>query len=70
MTEYTVIMTWDREAAVWCAVNDDIPIALESNSFDVLVERVKVAVPELLQLNGADTRCRLNFEAERREDIA
>jgi hypothetical protein len=63
MPEYTINMTWDSEAAVWCAVCDDIPIALESGSFDALVERVKVAVPELLQLNSTDSKCVLHFVA-------
>ena len=52
MTEYTVLLSWDDEAAVWVAENDDIPIALESDSLDLLIERVKTAVPELLELNG------------------
>jgi hypothetical protein len=52
MSEYTIILSWDDEAAVWIAVNDDIPIALESGSLDVLIERVRSAVPEMLELNG------------------
>ena len=44
---------WDSEAAVWTATSDDVPgLVLESGSFDVLVERVKAAVPELIHLNG------------------
>jgi hypothetical protein len=52
MNEYTIVITFDEEAAVWYAINDDIPIAFESDSLDVLIERVKLAVPELLELNG------------------
>jgi len=70
MSEYIVNMTWDSNAAVWCAVNDDIPIALESGSFDALVERVKSAVPELLIMNGAKPECILHFVAERRDGVA
>jgi len=70
MKEYTVNLIWDEEAAVWCAVCDDIPIALESESFDVLVERVKMATPELLELNGANPKCLLHFIADRREEVA
>ena len=51
MTEYIVLLTWDDEASVWVAENDDIPIALESPSLDTLMERVKLAAPELLELN-------------------
>ena len=49
---YTVDMTWDEEAEVWVAINEEIPIILESPSFDELIERVKLAAPELLELNG------------------
>ena len=43
---------WDGEAAVWIAVSDDVPgLVLESGSFDALAERVKAAVPELINLN-------------------
>jgi hypothetical protein len=51
MGECTTI-TFDDETAVWYAVNDDIPVAIESFSLDVIIERVKHAVPELLELNG------------------
>jgi len=70
MSEYIVNMTWDKSAAVWYAVNDDIPIALESGSFDALVERIKAAVPELLIMNGAEPECVLRFVAERRDSVA
>ena len=41
----------DSEAAVWIATSDDVPgLVLESGSFDALVERVNVAVPELINL--------------------
>ena len=70
MIEYTITMTWDSGAAVWYAVCDDIPIALESNSFDKLVERVKSAAPELLEMNGAEPACVLRFVAERKDSVA
>jgi len=70
VAEYTVIITWDSEAAVWYAVCDDIPIALESGSFDALVERVKSATPELLKMNNAESECVLHFVAERRDGVA
>lgn len=47
-------LTWDSEARVWTAESDDVPgLVLESGSFDALIERVRIAVPELLSLNGA-----------------
>jgi hypothetical protein len=63
-------MKWNPDVSVWTAVNDDIPIALESNSFDALVERVKMAAPELLELNGMNSECALVFVSDRREEVA
>ena len=60
---YDIDMRWDVEAGVWCAVCDGIPLALESNSFDALIERVKVAAYEILELNGkAGENIRLCFK--------
>ena len=67
MKEYTVLLTWDDEACVWVAVNDDIPIVLESDSFDTLIERVRHTAPEILQENGKSTDVYLNFITHRRE---
>ncbi|MCL2199116.1 MAG: DUF1902 domain-containing protein [Defluviitaleaceae bacterium] len=44
--DYEIDMTWDETAGVWCAVCNSIPLALESNSFDALVARVKIAAHE------------------------
>ena len=53
--EYVVNFTWDNEACVWIATSDNIPgLTLESGSFDALVERIRFAVPELLELNKTD----------------
>jgi hypothetical protein len=51
--EYTVNFAWDDEAGVWTAICDAIPLALESNSFDALIEKVKVCAAEILALNAA-----------------
>ena len=66
MIEYKVLLTWDDEASVWVAENDDIPIAFESASLDKLIERVKIAAPELLELNGKNNgkNIALNFIME------
>jgi len=70
--EYVVTMTWDNEVGVWIATSVDIPgLALESGSFDALLERVRFAVPELLALNGLDnTSATLVFQSERREELS
>ena len=69
--EHIIDTRWDDDARVWYAVCDSIPLALESNSFDALIERVKIAAPEILVENGVsiDSGC-LCFRAERMEYIA
>ena len=72
MLEYTVQFTWDPEAAVWFATSEDIPgLVLESGSLDALMERVKIAVPDLLELEGDSVKAMsLHFVSERREQVA
>ncbi|HKL85204.1 MAG TPA: DUF1902 domain-containing protein [Treponemataceae bacterium] len=51
--EYTIQTVWDEDAGVWIATSDSIPgLVLESGSLDVLMERVRHAVPELFALNN------------------
>jgi hypothetical protein len=69
-----VTMTWCFEdgSGAWCATSDDIPgLVLESEAFDVLVERVKLAAPEMLECNLNYTGAiELYFETERMEYLA
>ncbi len=45
---------WDSEAGVWVAESDDVPgLVAEAESMNALVEKVRVLLPELLELNGA-----------------
>jgi len=68
--EYTVDFAWDDEAGVWTAICDDIPLALESNSFDALIEKVKVCAAEVLEMNAATAPVKLCIKSERWESIA
>ena len=69
--EYVIKFTWDEEAAVWVATSDDIPgLVLESGSFDALAERVRYAVPELLELNKLTPAINLLLLSERREKVS
>jgi len=72
MNEYTILLTWDDEASVWIAESDDIPgLILESDSFDVLIERVKIAIPDLLENEGKEhSQTKLHFKAERLAVVA
>lgn len=64
--------TWDDEASVWIATSKDVPgLILESGSFDALIERVRYAVPELLELNSKpNTIVDLTFVSERHDQVA
>ena len=52
MNEYKVDLFWDDEANVWVATCDEIPLAMEDGSLDKLIYRVKLAAPELIELNN------------------
>ena len=67
--EYVIRLSWDPEANVWIAVNDYIPLTLESDSLDCLIQKVKEALPELLELNGLPKSGYLYFIAEYREEV-
>jgi len=64
--ECTVKMIWDDEAHVWVATADEIPLTLEGGSYDALIERVKIAAPEILESNSKPfSPLRLRFTSER-----
>lgn len=65
---YTVTAFWDAEAEVWVASSEDVPgLATEADTMEALVAKLKVMVPELLELNhvgrtGADVPLRVISE--------
>lgn len=66
-----VKLTWDSEASMWVATSDDVlGLVLESNSYDALIEKVKVAVSELLELNNNKSLKTIKFISERFEEVA
>lgn len=69
---YKIKFVWDNDATVWIATSDDIPgLVLESGSFDALVERVRYAVPELIELNGTSSvTYKLSYIMEREDQVA
>ena len=68
---YTIDINWDCDAGVWYAICDDIPLALENESFDMLIERVKITASEILSLNGNySDLIELHVKADRTESIA
>ena len=69
--EYVINTIWDNEARVWIATSENIPgLVLESGSLDALMERVRVAAPELLALNGMiEETVPLFFKSERHDQV-
>ena len=53
LTPYQVIAEWDEEAQVWVASSEDVPgLATGADTFEDLIEKLKVVIPELLVENG------------------
>lgn len=47
---------WDDEARVWVATSEDVPgLITEAPSMSALVERLKVIIPDLMELNSGIT---------------
>jgi hypothetical protein len=66
--ECKVSLTWDNEAYVWLVSSSDVPgLALESGSLDALMERVKFAIPDLLDIK--DTDLIIDFKAEHQSQV-
>ena len=53
--KYDVRLIWDAEARVWYTETDIPGLCLEADTFDSLVEEVKLAAPEMLELNNGYT---------------
>jgi predicted RNase H-like HicB family nuclease len=49
---YHVQADWDPEAGVWVATSEDVPgLATEADTIEALTEKLRVMVPELLEVN-------------------
>jgi len=49
---YRVNADWDPQARVWVATSDDVPgLATEAPTVEVLAEKLRVMIPELLEAN-------------------
>ena len=53
---YEIRAQWDSEAGVWVAESEDVPgLVAEADSPNVLAQKLRTLIPELLELNGAPT---------------
>jgi len=51
---YEILAQWDSEAGVWVAESEDVPgLVAEADSPNVLVQKLRILIPELLELNSA-----------------
>ena len=49
---YEIRAQWDSEAGVWVAESEDVPgLVAEADSPNVLIQKLKTLIPELLELN-------------------
>lgn len=59
---YEIRAQWDAEAAVWVAVSEDVPgLVAEADSPNALAQKLKILIPELLELNGVSTLAPVHF---------
>ena len=59
---YEVLAQWDGEAGVWVAESDDVPgLVAEGDSPNVLVQKLRTLIPELLELNGVPNDRTVSF---------
>ncbi|MCL1996770.1 MAG: DUF1902 domain-containing protein [Defluviitaleaceae bacterium] len=70
--ECTVNFWWDNEASVWIATSKDVyGLVLEHESFDVLLNRVRLAIPELLSFESQfDGDISLDYAVSRKDKLA
>ena len=72
MKKCTIKMIWGEKEKRWHTepVGDlGFGFVLEHNSFDALIERVRIALPEMFELIGYTDELQISFEVERIERI-
>ncbi|MBI2997366.1 MAG: DUF1902 domain-containing protein [Deltaproteobacteria bacterium] len=51
-SQITIKAVWDSEAKVWVAESEDVPgLVTEAESAEALLEKLRVLIPELLEVN-------------------
>jgi predicted RNase H-like HicB family nuclease len=59
---YEVLAQWDSEAGVWVAESEDVPgLVAEAESPNLLAQKLRTLIPELLELNGATNHGAVRF---------
>ena len=59
---YEIRAQWDSDAGVWVAESEDVPgLVAEADSPNVLVQKLRTLIPELLELNGVASEGIVSF---------
>lgn len=59
---YEILAQWDPETGVWVAETDDVPgLVAEGDSPNILAQKLRILIPELLELNGVRTGGTVRF---------
>jgi len=69
---YRIQADWDPEACVWYASSDDVPgLATEAETIELLTQKLRVMIPELLAANSVPETGSIAFEliSHRQESI-
>ena len=69
--ESKIKLIWSAEERFWYAksIDERFGLTLESGSVDALIERVKIAVPEMLELCGYTGEVNIIFEIDRTDRV-
>ena len=72
MKKCTIRLVWGEEEKRWhTELMEDMGFGftLEHNSFDALIERVRIALPEMFELIGYTGNLQITFEVERTDEV-
>ena len=59
---YEILAQWDGDAGVWVAESEDVPgLVAEGGSPSILVQKLRILIPELLELNGVAVERTVRF---------
>ena len=54
---YEILAQWDGDAGVWVAESEDVPgLVAEGGSPSILAQKLRILIPELLELNAVPAR--------------
>jgi hypothetical protein len=68
----TIDARWEADAQVWLATSADLPgLVVEADSWPAMIEEVRLALPDLLELSGESSdKLELVFKAEEHLELA